>query len=98
MSNRTLVFGVALFSALAAIVPTAQAGIIQPGSVLTFSGAANLGITSLSFLCNQPGDAQCAVAPAGSGDIAVSSSTGNFAQYNFNLRLNQECEQCSSAL
>ncbi len=87
MSTRTLIFGVALFSGLAAIVPTAQAGIIQPGSVLIFSGAGNLGITSLSFQCNQPGDTQCVVAPSGSGDFSVSNSTGNFAQYNLTFGL-----------
>lgn len=98
MSIRTLIVGAALLSAFAAIVPTAQAAIIQPGSVLSFSGNGSLGITSMSFQCNQPGDTQCAVAPAGSGDIAVSNSTGNFAQYNSTFGLIKSLNNSSQPL
>jgi hypothetical protein len=60
---------------------TSAYGAIVPGT-LNFTGAYALTPLSVSFQCNQPGDTACATAPAGSGDFAVVSSTGSFAQYN----------------
>jgi hypothetical protein len=57
-------------------------GSIIGGSSLSFSGAFQGSGPTISFLCNQPGDTACITAPAGSGDFAVSTSTGTFAQYN----------------
>jgi hypothetical protein len=57
-------------------------GSIIGGSSLSFSGAFHSGAVVTSFDCNRPGDAACLIVPPGSGDFAVSSSTGTFAQYN----------------
>lgn len=80
--QRTRLGTIAFALALSAFAPTAHAGIITPGSVLNFTGEDIAGGTFLSFRCNQPGDLQCTVPPAGFGDIAIANSTGNFAQYN----------------
>jgi len=64
------------------LVPTLSAAPLINNSVLHFSGDATVGALATTFLCNQPGDPSCFSAPAGTGDFAVSSSTGSFAQYN----------------
>jgi hypothetical protein len=67
--------------ALMSTVPSMAAPIIN-GSTLNISGSGIVSATSLTFQCNQPGDAVCASPPPGRGDFAVTNSTGSFAQYN----------------
>jgi hypothetical protein len=89
---------IALVLALVAFAPTAYGAILEPGSVLNFSGAQVAGAVSTTFLCNQPGDPQCNPVPAGAGDFVVASSTGSFAQYDGTFGLIKDVNNAAQPL
>ena len=67
---------------IAALLPTAAHADLINGSQLRISGDLVAGAVSLTWICNQPGDTTCAVAPPNQGDFAITGSTGSFAEYN----------------
>lgn len=78
----------ALACALAFFAPTPTFAALINGSQLSISGDGVVGATFLNFKCDQPGDALvCPGVPAGTGDFAVTSSTGSFLPYNGTLGL-----------
>lgn len=78
---RTALLALSGFAALMMLsTPSHAATLLIDGSQLIFTGDANVSATALTWLCNRPGDpSTCA---AGSGDFAVTSSSGTFAEYN----------------
>jgi hypothetical protein len=79
-SFRTSTF-VFLCCAAALMPGVAHANLIS-GSHLHISGDLQLGLTTLTWSCNQPGDTTCVTPPANQGDFAITGSTGSFAEYN----------------
>ncbi len=71
-----------LFMCSAAFLPAVAHADLVDGSQLNISGDMQIGVSSLTWKCDQPGDATCVSAPSGEGDYAITSSTGSFAQYN----------------
>lgn len=86
-----------LWGILALAPGSAFAGFIT-GSQLHISGDAQVGATALTWKCDQPGDAACLTPPAGEGDLAVTSSTGSFAQYNGTFGLIKDINNASQPL
>jgi hypothetical protein len=66
----------------AALMPVVAHANLVDGSQLHISGDLQIGLSSLTWQCNQPGDTVCVTAPANQGDFAVGASTGSFAEYN----------------
>jgi hypothetical protein len=62
------------------LAPTSAFATLINNSLLNVSGDALVSATSITWQCDQPGDAACPA--AGHGDFATTSSTGSFAQYN----------------
>lgn len=80
--NRSGIIDFTLICCIAAWAPTVARASLIDGSQLHLAGDAQVGAISLTWQCNQPGDAACASAPANVGDFSVSASTGSFAEYN----------------
>jgi hypothetical protein len=66
----------------AALMPGVALANLIDGSHLHISGDLQLGLTTLTWRCNQPSDTTCVTPPANQGDFAITGSTGSFAEYN----------------
>jgi hypothetical protein len=81
--KKSRLIDLTLICCIAARAPTvALATGLTDLSQLHLSGDVQLGAVSTTWQCDQPGDTECASAPANYGDFSVSASTGSFAEYN----------------